>query len=215
VNTIPFDELEARLLVNPEVKAEYDALEQEYAIARELIAARAGLSQAQLSAAISAARKELVNCDSYSRLPCLLDMAFWIDDDEWLALLGEQWSGFDKVGAHLDELLDSPFGLRLGEGAIKPMMNQEELSAFEALPDEFVVYRGCYAANKWGLSWTSKRETAAAFPLLNRYKQKGQPLLVKALAKKSEAAALKLDRDEDEIIIFRPRHISTSHIRTA
>ena len=52
MNTIPFDELKARLLANPEVKAEYDALEQEYAIARELIAARAhaGLSQAQLAA---------------------------------------------------------------------------------------------------------------------------------------------------------------------
>jgi len=52
MNTIPLDELEAKLLANPEVKAAYDALEQEYAIARELIAARAraGLSLAQLVA---------------------------------------------------------------------------------------------------------------------------------------------------------------------
>ena len=58
MNTIPFDELKARLLANPEVKAEYDALEQEYAIARELIAARAraGLSQAQLAARLESGK---------------------------------------------------------------------------------------------------------------------------------------------------------------
>jgi len=36
---IPFDELKARLLANPEVKAEYDALGQEYTAFRDRITA--------------------------------------------------------------------------------------------------------------------------------------------------------------------------------
>ncbi len=45
--TIPFERLKARLLANPKVKAEYDALAPEFEIAAELLRARqrAGLSQ--------------------------------------------------------------------------------------------------------------------------------------------------------------------------
>ncbi len=50
--TIPFEKLKARLLANPKVKAEYDALAPEFEIAAELLRARlrAGLSQAALAA---------------------------------------------------------------------------------------------------------------------------------------------------------------------
>jgi hypothetical protein len=44
--TIPFEKLKARLLANPKVKAEYDALAPEFEIAAELLRARlrAGLA---------------------------------------------------------------------------------------------------------------------------------------------------------------------------
>ncbi|MGY4429289.1 hypothetical protein ACVWWO_001766 [Bradyrhizobium sp. F1.13.1] len=47
--TIAFEKLKARLLANPKVKAEYDALAPEFEIAAELLRARlrAGLSQAE------------------------------------------------------------------------------------------------------------------------------------------------------------------------
>lgn len=50
--TIPFEGLKARLLANPKVKAEYDALVPEFEIAADLLRARlcAGLSQAELAA---------------------------------------------------------------------------------------------------------------------------------------------------------------------
>jgi transcriptional regulator with XRE-family HTH domain len=50
--TIWFEKLKARLLANPRVKAEYDALASEFEIAAELLRARlrAGLSQAELAA---------------------------------------------------------------------------------------------------------------------------------------------------------------------
>jgi ribosome-binding protein aMBF1 (putative translation factor) len=49
--TIPFEKFKARLLANPKVKAEYDALAPEFEIAAELLRARlrAGLSQAELA----------------------------------------------------------------------------------------------------------------------------------------------------------------------
>ena len=52
--TIQFEKLKARLLANPKVKAEYDALAPEFEIAAELLRARlrAGLSQAELAARV-------------------------------------------------------------------------------------------------------------------------------------------------------------------
>ncbi len=51
--TIPFEKLKARLLSNPKVRAEYDALAPEFEIAAELrlkARLRVGLSQAELAA---------------------------------------------------------------------------------------------------------------------------------------------------------------------
>ena len=50
--TIPFEKLKARLLANPRVKAEYEALAPDFEIATALLRARlrAKLSQAELAA---------------------------------------------------------------------------------------------------------------------------------------------------------------------
>ena len=49
--TIPFDEIKAELLSDPEVKREYDALAPEFEFSAELLRARlrAGISQAELA----------------------------------------------------------------------------------------------------------------------------------------------------------------------
>ena len=53
--------LKARILANPEARAEYEAQAPEFELAHELIAARirAGLTQAELAAALKDAVKEL------------------------------------------------------------------------------------------------------------------------------------------------------------
>lgn len=68
-----FDELEQKLLADPEVKAAYDTLEQEYAIARELIAARvrAGLSQAQLAERMNTTQSSIARLESGKSLPSI------------------------------------------------------------------------------------------------------------------------------------------------
>ena len=69
--TIPFEKLKARLLANPKVKAEYDALAPEFEISAELVTARsrAGLSQADLAARMGTSQSTIARLESGQSLP--------------------------------------------------------------------------------------------------------------------------------------------------
>jgi DNA-binding XRE family transcriptional regulator/phage-related protein len=69
--TIPFEKVKARLLANPKVKAEYDALAPEFEIAAELLRARlrAGLSQADLAARMGTSQSTIARLESGQTLP--------------------------------------------------------------------------------------------------------------------------------------------------
>jgi predicted transcriptional regulator len=69
--TIPFEVFKARMLANPEVKREYDALEAEFAISAELIRARlrAGLSQAELAERMGTSQSAIARLESGRTLP--------------------------------------------------------------------------------------------------------------------------------------------------
>ena len=69
--TIPFEKLKARLLANPKVKAEYDALAPEFEISAELLRARlrAGLSQAELAARMGTSQSTITRLESGGILP--------------------------------------------------------------------------------------------------------------------------------------------------
>jgi ribosome-binding protein aMBF1 (putative translation factor) len=69
--TIPFEVFKARMLADPEVKREYDALEAEFAISSELIRARlrAGLSQAELAAKMNTSQSAIARLESGQTLP--------------------------------------------------------------------------------------------------------------------------------------------------
>lgn len=94
------------------------------------------------------------------------------------------------------------------------MMNAEERAAFDALPRQLTLYRGCHPSNKWGLSWSLERDLAASFPFLHRYRQDGPAILIKATIAKSDVVALKGDRCETEVICWHPKHVSTSNLRS-
>lgn len=151
-------------------------------------------------------------CNSYSRLPTILELAAQMPAADWLRLLGENWSTCDNIGAYTNQLLVSPFGERLGNGPIAEMMSQEAIALYDSLPEVVTVYRGCYSNNRRGLSWSLKSETAAKFPFLHRYRQQGQPLLLEAQAKKSAIAALFVDRQESEVITLKPNVIGITEI---
>lgn len=69
--TISFEEIEKRLLADPEVRREYDALAPEFEIATELLRARkrAGLSQSELAARMSTSQSAIARLESGQTLP--------------------------------------------------------------------------------------------------------------------------------------------------
>jgi len=69
--TIPFEEIKARLLANPKVRAEYEALAPEFEISAELVKARrrAGLSQAQLATRMRTSQSTIARLESGQTLP--------------------------------------------------------------------------------------------------------------------------------------------------
>lgn len=138
-------------------------------------------------------------CDSYSRLPALIEL-FEPGNSEWFALLGHVWSVCDNVSQYQDELRvifnHSPPAL------VALVMDEDERADFEALPDEITIYRGCYEFNRRGLSWTLDRSVAESFTTQNRYHHPDkEPMVLEAVANKSDCL-LKLGRDEKEIVCF-------------
>ncbi|WP_345798032.1 helix-turn-helix transcriptional regulator [Castellaniella sp. MT123] len=67
------DRLKAQRLADPETRTEYDALAPEFAIARELIAARvlAGLTQDQLAAKMHTTQSTIARLESGRALPSM------------------------------------------------------------------------------------------------------------------------------------------------
>jgi ribosome-binding protein aMBF1 (putative translation factor) len=69
--TIAFEAFKARLLADPTVRAEYDALAPEFEISAELVQARlrAGLSQAELAARMGTSQSAIARLESGQTLP--------------------------------------------------------------------------------------------------------------------------------------------------
>ena len=70
---IDLADLKTRLLNDPEIRTEYEALETEYALACELIAARtrAGLSQEQVAERMGTSQSTVARLESGRTLPSL------------------------------------------------------------------------------------------------------------------------------------------------
>lgn len=162
------------------------------------------------------ADKELAFCNSYDRLPTLLDMRDYLSRTNFIRLLGEWWSSCDNISEYSEELEDLEVFLDMGYyGTLKEMMTSEELAAWESLPEFVTIYRGCYEINKWGWSWSLSKDVAKSFPSYLRYCRPGdRPLLVTAKVAKKRIIAVKLDRGEQEIITWRPKHLSTHRMKT-
>jgi len=69
--TIPFDEIKAELLADPEVRREYEALAPEFEFSVELLRARvrAGLSQAELAERMGTSQSAIARLESGQTLP--------------------------------------------------------------------------------------------------------------------------------------------------
>jgi hypothetical protein len=139
-------------------------------------------------------------CNSYETLPNLMCAYDDMDKVRWLSAIGRHWSHFDNIAKYKSELTWRFENVTREE--LDLMMNKEELVFYEKLPKTLEIYRGCYDFNQDGLSWSLDKEIAKGFISLNRYKQEKKiPLLVSGLASKKDVV-IKLDRDEQEVIVF-------------
>lgn len=159
---------------------------------------------------LAQARASLRFCDSYTRLPAVLDLAPRMADHDWLRLLGAEWSGFDNIGVHLPELLP----LLPAGGPVMPMMTKAEAARHAALPELVTVYRGCGPENQNGLCWSLDGATAERFPFTHRYRA-AVPLLLTGQAQKADVLAIKLDRNEAEVIASRVSVLSVTALAAA
>lgn len=168
------------------------------------------------SITLSEAQEAVRRCNSYNLLPTIIGLSCKLEVSDWLRLLGENWTACDNINQFSDELIgETPLSYVLdGQDALRQhLMDEREADYFAGLAESVTAWRGCYAHNKRGLSWSLERATAERFPFLHRYRAEGQPLLVRAEVRKADIIALKLDRDEAEIITASPKIRATSHIK--
>lgn len=142
-----------------------------------------------------------------NRLPKILELVERMTYESWLRLLGEHWSGFDHITDYKDELFQLTEGVR----PAKQIMTREEWHALDKLPETITIYRGCGEHNKFGLCWSLDKKVAEKFPFLNRHMAE-TPLLVTAVEQKENILAVKLDREEQEVVTFDPDIVSVESI---
>lgn len=147
--------------------------------------------------------------NSYTRLGVVMGLRAHMSGAEWWRLLGTSWACCDNIASFRAELAREL--RRASEVELMTMMTDDAREAWSRLPDQFTVYRGCYVNNRKGLSWSLDREIAAAFPLLHRYRQPTEPLLLTATARK-RSCVLMLERNEQEAIAWGVRGISMARI---
>ena len=159
-------------------------------------------------------RNHLRNYSSFTRMPTLIYIADYMSVVDWLTLLGEQWECCDNISENIGDLQETPFSILVDEplDMRKYMMTEKESTALNKLPEIVTVYRGCYENNKRSLCWTLDQSVAEKFPSDHRYKQNGQPLLLKADIRRDLILAVKLGRSEDEIIAIHPKIRSIRHL---
>jgi hypothetical protein len=154
-----------------------------------------------------------IGVDSFNRMEAVLGNFDLMDRLAWFAQLGEYWTICDRIAPHRARLREILRGATRAE--LDAMMTHEERQALDALPEHITVYRGCYAFNRAGLSWSTDRATAVRFVSLNRFHHPDHaPILRIGLARRSRLA-LKLDRTEAEVIAHSVQKIVEQRIEPA
>lgn len=83
-------------------------------------------------------------------------------------------------------------------------MHEEDLKAYNSLPDTFTVYRGCHGFNEDGVSWSLDREVAEKFAI--NMAIDGKRMLLEGVVHKNDIVAYYTGRHEAEIVVL-PKHV--------
>lgn len=116
------------------------------------------------------------------------------DAATWNSLLASIWTDTEFPSNSHDEWTE------LWERADPLLaMNSDERATFNLLPQRFVVYRGSWADNDDGISWTRDRESASFFA--TRFNDDGGRVWARTV-NKSQCLVYLNGRGEQEIIIL-------------
>jgi hypothetical protein len=80
------------------------------------------------------------------------------------------------------------------------LMDAKSRDWFDALDEEFTVYRGCYGGFTSGASWTTSRDVAEKYVNNRKPNPDNPPVLVKTTIKKSDVLCASNKYNEFEII---------------
>lgn len=120
--------------------------------------------------------------------------------EDWLTLLGNQWIRCDRGISLFQPELQKALPHR---GPVRLMMTADENAAYDALPEIVTIFRGCDAksASLPGICWSLNKDVANLYPFLGRFQAK-KPTMLTAYVPKHWVLAVKLERQEEEIITF-------------
>ena len=100
--------------------------------------------------------------DSYSRMQALLELRRFVPSAYFWKELGLNWDCCDNIYLFKSELLRPFEEHRQAKGLpITEAMNEADSEHYDALPQRVTLFRGCYAHNKNGLSWSTSGDVGA------------------------------------------------------
>lgn len=120
--------------------------------------------------------------------------------DYFWSLLMDVWTDSENIYQNLYMWIQTL--KRHAKPAFDIVMNKEDLETFNALPDEFTIYRGTNreeSEDTPSLSWTIDREKAQWFA--DRFNH-DNPKVLERTIKKEEVLAFYNGRGESEIIVY-------------
>jgi len=137
------------------------------------------------------------------RMRVMMDLAPWMNDEDYWRVLGETWCGIEDPGTYLDELPWMLTPEHRGTKKRRLLMDEDEQAAYELLPDRLTIYRGCAESNRLGFSWSVDREQGEWFARRCGFStsNKDGTLLLIGECSKSDVIAHFTRRDEAEIVV--------------
>jgi hypothetical protein len=131
-----------------------------------------------------------------ARLVTMMKLRHRLSDAEWWPLLGLVWYASDSIHKARSQLTAELRGAAPEQ--VRMMMSGPSAAAWDALPPELTVYRGCTALNRPGLSWSRSRGVAEAFAHRHAGSTEIPTLMTGVVLR--PYCVLMLDRGEEEVV---------------
>jgi hypothetical protein len=141
-----------------------------------------------------------------ARLVTMMKLRHRLSDAEWWPLLGLVWYASDSIHKARSQLTAELRGAAPEQ--VRLMMSALSAAAWDALPPEFTVYRGCLSHNRPGLSWTMSRDIAEVFASQHCHRAAMNTPLVMSGAVQKRDCVLMLDRGEEEVVAWKVWRVS-------